>query len=143
MLYCHARGRRVWRALHDKSEHPIASSSIHFLDKTATGATLLGDDGLRQQLLEQLLGTMRFVVHKMVLWKSCSGSCFTRLVAVENAEPALIVLPIVLQLADGVDTGKSNQALDIMLVELANCIVIVAAPHEIGIVGRENAVHAN
>ena len=30
-----------------------------------------------------------------------------------------------------------------MLIELVNGIVIVATPHEIGIVGRENAVQAN
>ena len=67
MLNCQAGCRGVRWALYDKGEHSLASRRIHFLNKTAARATLLGDDGLRLQLLEQLLGAMSLVVNKMIL----------------------------------------------------------------------------
>lgn len=95
------------------------------------------------QLLQQGGGVVVPIVDQAVFGKLFAEGYLARTVTIEDAPPAVMLLPEGTQLAQGIDTGKRQQTFYAVLLQEQDRLVKVLAVYQLGIVLGVDALIAD
>ena len=118
----------IIRSLNDKDFDLRLSCRLHFFDKAATQAAFLGKNSLRTQLFNQCSGIIFLVENEVINGKTSLLSLCLGFFTVEDAEPAIMPLPVRTEFPDGLHTRQGQQPRDAVGFQSGNSVIIIVAP---------------